>query len=308
MKYINQKSLAGIQYLGLSGISASCLEGIIRLIQFGDKIKEAKLLSCFGEHSGTHCFLLTVNYDELIAIKSGFSSGYPGEGPKTLVVAILLLQKHGVEIDEYEVSSEFIARVEQSCLTNKDIAFIEAARPRSKRFLYDYIFDQKEGLAYDQKEWGSDRDKMLLGQFHEAMPFGIIDSRLYDLALNFETQPDNSIMSGYRRLEDIIRERTGLTESNTKLFSKVFQREDSVLFWSDIDDAGEQAGRASLFTATFMAFRNRRAHREPDPYAGGSLQEFLLLNHLYWLEKESIVRGGIEDQSKRTELDGKTDC
>ena len=36
-----------------------------------------------------------------------------------------------------------------------------------------------------------------------------------------------------------------------------------------------------------MAFRNRRAHQEPDPYVGGDLQEFLLLNHLYVLEREA---------------------
>lgn len=282
MKYINQKLLAGIQYLGLAGISASCLDAIVRLIHFGDKIHKAKLLSCFGEHSGTHCFLLTINYDELIAIKSGFSSGYRGEGPAALSMALQLLQKHGVEIDEYEVSPEVIARVEQSCLTNKDIASIDASRHLPPRDLYDYIYDQEERLKAS--------DEMLARRFPEAMPFGIIDSRLYDLALNFETQPDNSIMSGYRRLEDIVRERTGLTESNAKLFSKAFQGEEPFLFWKGIDDAGELSGRASLFTATYMAFRNRRAHREPDPYAGGSLQEFLLLNHLYWLEKESVIR------------------
>lgn len=282
MKYINQKSLAGIQYLGLAGISASCLDAIVRLIQFGDKIHKAKLLSCFGEHSGTHCFLLTINLDELIAINTGFSSGYGGEGPAALSTALQLLHKHGVEIDEYEVSPELIDRVEMSCLTRKDIAFIETSRPKRPMRFSDYVFDQKGRL--------DNNEEILLRRFPEAMPFGILDSRLYDLALSFETQPDNSIMSGYRRLEDIVRERTGLTESNTKLFSKAFQGEESELYWKDIDDAGEQAGRATLFTATYMAFRNRRAHREPDPYAGGSLQEFLLLNHLYWLEKEAVQR------------------
>jgi hypothetical protein len=282
VKYINQKSLAGIQYHGLAGISASCLDAIIRLLQFGDKIHKAKLLSSFGEHSGTHCFLLTINHDELIAINTGFSSGYGGEGPAALSTALQLLKKHGVEIDEYEVSPELIDRVAMACLTSKDITSIESSQPVRPMRFFDYVFDRQGRL--------DNNEKTLLRRFPEAMPFGIIDSRLYDLALNFETQPDNSIMSGYRRLEDIVRERTGLTESNAKLFSKAFQGEEPILFWKGINDAGELSGRASLFTATYMAFRNRRAHREPDPYAGGSLQEFLLLNHLYWLEKESVVR------------------
>lgn len=278
MKNINLKTLAGIQYLGLAGISSSCLDAIVRLIHFGDKIHKARLLSC----SGAHCFLLTINYDELIAINTGFSSGYAGEGPAALSTALQLFYKHGVEIDEYEVSPELLERVEMSCLTSKDIAFFETSHPKRPMRWPDYIVDQNGRL--------NNNEENLLRRFPEAIPYGIIDSRLYDLALNFESQPDNSIMSGYRRLEDIVRERTGLTESNTKLFSKVFQGEDSELYWKDIDDAGEQAGRASLFTATYMAFRNRRAHREPDPCAGGSLQEFLLLNQLYWLEKEAIKR------------------
>lgn len=285
MKSINPKLLAGIQYLGLAGISSSCLDAIICLIQFGDKVNRARLLSC----SGTHCFLLTINYDELIAIKTGFSSGYAGEGPAALSTALQLLYKHGVEIDEYEVSRELMERVEMSCLTSKDLESIEAATPKRPTIWSEYIVNQKG--------WLDGNEETLLRRFPEAIPFGIIDSRLYDLALNFESQPDNSIMSGYRRLEDIVRNRTGLTESNAKLFSKAFQGAESELYWKDIDDAGEQSGRASLFTATYMAFRNRRAHREPDPYAGGSLQEFLLLNHLYWLEKEAVKRDKLAQET-----------
>lgn len=291
VKYVSQKSLAGLQYLGLPGVSASCLDAIVRLIQFGDKIHNAKLLTCVGEHSNTHCFLLAINYDELVAVKTGFSSGYRGEGPAALSSALQLLERHGAELEEYEVSAEIIDRVAQSCLTRKDIDSIEASRPYRPTRWYEYFIDQNESVSpFEQKEYLNKDNEALLRQFPKVMPFGIIDSRLYDLTLSFEQQPDSSIMSGYRRLEDIVRERTGLSESNTKLFAKAFQGEEAILYWGDIDDPGEQTGRASLFTAIFMAFRNRRAHREPDPYAGGSLQEFLLLNQLYLLEKEAIKR------------------
>lgn len=291
MKYINQKLLAGIQYVGFAGISSSCLDAIMRLMQFGDKIHSAKLLTCIGEHSKKHCFLLVINHDELVAVKTGFSSGYRGEGPAALSAALQLLERHGAELEEYEVSVDVIARVEQSCLTRQDIDSIEALRPYRPTRWYEYVIDQDEPVShFDQKEYLNKDNEALLRRFPKVMPFGIVDSRLYDLALSFDAQPDSSIMSGYRRLEDIVRERTGLSESNTKLFAKAFQGEEAILYWADIDDTGEHTGRASLFTAIFMAFRNRRAHREPDPYAGGSLQEFLLLNQLYCLEKEAIKR------------------
>jgi hypothetical protein len=40
-------------------------------------------------------------------------------------------------------------------------------------------------------------------------------------------------------------------------------------------------------TASALAYRNRRTHREPKGTAEKALMEFLLLNHLYILEKES---------------------
>jgi hypothetical protein len=45
-----------------------------------------------------------------------------------------------------------------------------------------------------------------------------------------------------------------------------------------------------LFTGAFMAYRNRRAHRELRDDRDGQLREFLLLNQLYVLENESTER------------------
>lgn len=101
--------------------------------------------------------------------------------------------------------------------------------------------------------------------------------------------PDESLLRAYRRLEDIARKRTGLDEHGVKLFSQAFVGPAAKLGWRDID-AGEQVGRGNLFTAAFMAYRNRRAHRELEDDLYGQLGEFLLLNHLYVLEKSSRER------------------
>ena len=58
------------------------------------------------------------------------------------------------------------------------------------------------------------------------------------------------------------------------------------LTWKDAGD-GERAGRMQLFKGSYLAYRNRRAHREPKGTAEKALMEFLLLNRLYILEKES---------------------
>lgn len=274
-KTILQSDLAGIEYAGLAGVSQPCKQVIIRLIQFGDKIHQVKILSC-GQN---HCMLLKVNYDDHIAVKSGFTSGYGGEGPSAFAVAIALLERHGAEIDEYLVTSELIDRVDHSCLLQSDIDEIETARPIRPQRWHDYARNY-----WDMPE----KNELLNDEFPQVIPFGIVDSRIVDIALKFVDDSDQAIISGYRRLEDIIRNRSGLSgESGNRLFTNAFVKDDAPLTWDNIESS-ERKARGMLFSNVYSAFRNRRAHREPDPYAGGDLQELLLLNQLFLLEKEAV--------------------
>nr|WP_269117304.1 TIGR02391 family protein [Psychrobacter sp. Ps6] len=118
----------------------------------------------------------------------------------------------------------------------------------------------------------------------------LLDPRLIELALDFDKNPDSAIMSAYRKLESIVKARTGLNnESGVKLFAKAFQGDDSILCWENLD-LGESKGRASLFTSVYMAYRNNRAHQEPRHDLSDDIREFILINQLFVLESESVVR------------------
>jgi hypothetical protein len=125
-------------------------------------------------------------------------------------------------------------------------------------------------------------------EFPSVVPFSVVDSRLFDLAISFAENPDEKLLTGYRRLEDIVRERTGLDEHGARLFTKAFLDSGAKLQWKALD-VGERTGRANLFIAAYMAHRNPRAHRELRNDLASHLTEFLLLNHLYRLEKESVL-------------------
>jgi hypothetical protein len=88
---------------------------------------------------------------------------------------------------------------------------------------------------------------------------------------------------------ELVRKRTGLDEHGSKLFSQAFLGNASVLCWKGLD-VNEQTGRGNMFTAAYMAYRNPRAHREVNDGTAGQLAEFLLLNHLYILEREATER------------------
>lgn len=205
--------------------------------------------------------------------------------------ALALLQAVHLDVDEVAVGREVMTRLGASALTRADLDSIEASSPIRPMRWYDYIYAVYEDKRLDACVWT---------QFHPVMPFGILDTRLADLALDFHEAPDRVLLDGFRRLEDQIRERTGLREHGAKLFSQAFAGDASRLIWNmppneeDEElapiDKGEQAGRASLFTGAFQAFRNPRAHRTLNLSQAGALSEFLVLNQLFRFEAEAVPR------------------
>ena len=284
---IEINKLADVEYHGSNGITQHCLDAIARLIHFGDRIEQVWLISAPADqwNCRTHAFILTINNGQLVVIGSGFSSGYGGGGCKGLSKALQLLSRHKAEIKEVEIKSEVMNRLERRCLLQSDIESIESSNYVRPNRYYDYIF-------FDTKlseEVYGDRELNLL--FPPVIPLAIIDTRILDLALSFEEQPDLSLLSGYRRLEGLVREKhdelKGL--SAAKLFSKAYQGENAILEWPDIDKS-EIEGRASLFIGVFKTYRNKRSHHEQSDDMAIALREFLLLNELFLLESKARLK------------------
>ncbi len=267
---------AGIEYLGLARISQACQEAVIRRVQYGEKIAQALILTS----AGTHCLLLGNGIGDQAAVKSGFASGYGGEGPNAFSYVLQLLDAHGTEIEEVEVEPELLDRLDDSALTVADLHLINTARPVRPLTWYRYILDDDRN---------SDKHGRLWREFQPVIPFAIIDPRLIDVALGFWDDPDAKLVTGYRRLEDVIREHTGLTGHGTALLSTAFLGDKSPLCWESVSE-NEQKGRGMLFTAAFMAHRNPRAHQELKADAEAQLRELLLLNHLFVLQREATSR------------------
>jgi hypothetical protein len=274
-KFINQADLAAIEYSGIAGCTSDCLTAIVRLLHFGDKIHHAKLLSSPGGTHTSHGFVLTINEGDQIGIKSGFTSGYCGEGPRGLADALQLLITHQIEIDEYIVDESFIERLNYSCLTSDDLKVLDNMRPKRPRQYFDYIIENRDELN---------------SIFPASMPFHLIDERIMDLALSFSTNADAAIITAYRRLEGIIQARTGVFDKNSlKLLSSVFHGEERLLHWED-KDVGEHIGKANIFVGVFGAYRNPRAHKEIRADRAKNLREFLLVNELFLLERAAVIR------------------
>lgn len=272
---ITKRSAAGIQYVGVAGVSAECRSAILRLLQFGDDVVRARLLTCGTQHS----FLLDVNAADLVAVKNGFASGYGGEAPRALSFVLQALHSFNIDIEEFDVSAAVLRRIDNSALRIVDIQVLDATPAiRPTRWL-DYVFEKHFVEAEQGMLWTRERP---------LIPYALVDPRIFDLAIRFEAGPDDCLMTGYRRLEDIVRERTGLTKHGAKLFAEAFVTDFSRLAWPSLT-AAESKSRGALFVATYTAFRNPRAHRELGESLASLSREFLSLNHLFNLEREAVA-------------------
>jgi len=276
MKNDVEEQFEGLQYVGHAGISAVCLNGILRHLQFGDTINKAWLLT----HENRHCFLLYVNERFWVAVKSGFGSGYGGEGPKTLSVALQILELHGAEIEEYEVKWAVIDRLDRSALRRADIEALFKAEPVRPLRWDRYVIGTTAASDIAERLWR---------KFPPVIPFGILDGRLVDLALDFFNRPDETLMKGFRRLEEAVRARVGIDGHGANLFRKAFDPQKGVFLWKGLTPA-EGESRCNLFTSAFGACRNPRAHKEINSSLGDQVSEFLLLNMLFRLEREATSR------------------
>lgn len=129
------------------------------------------------------------------------------------------------------------------------------------------------------------------------MPWGLLDPRLLDLAKNFEGNAYHAVLTGFRRLEDLVRAKLDRDAPEGRAIATAFSGDRSQLHWEGLS-AGEHAGRAQLFTGAYGAFRNPRAHKELDTSGHELLQQFLLLNLLYPLEVAAVRRPpGDDDQA-----------
>lgn len=266
-----------IGYVGIDGMTLSCLDALRRLIQCCAAITHARLVS----HGSRHGFLFQAD-DEWTVIRPGFSSGYPGTGPAGLAEALMLLENQRVDVEEVDIDDEMMQRFTEARLSYHDLEIIRNAHPVRPPRLYDYVRRYRRPNA---------RPVELYRNFPVVMPYAIIDERLLDLAIQFPRDPDNILLTAFRRLEDTVRSRSGVDEHGAKLFSRAFGGSNAPMKWNDVGHENEIAQRVNVFVGAYGAFRNPRAHSASsrDDEATTLLGQFLLVNLLFTLERDSIV-------------------
>lgn len=272
--------MANLQYHGEAGVTQTCIDAVVRIVQAGGWISRAILLI----HEDVHCLYFQLTEHEDVLVRPGFASGYPGEAPAGLAIVLLLLKDHQIEVEEVLVSARFMRRAAKERLSRADLERIGTRRVVRPHRLSDYTWKVLDAR-------GGERT-CVWKQYSLLPPFGLLDPRLWDLALLLQSEPDAAISKAFRLLEESVFRRCEFDRVfGRKVFEKAFHGASSKLTWQALPP-NEVKGRVELFTGAFSAHRNPRAHRQIDDTRARFLREFLLVNELFLLESEAVAREG----------------
>ena len=122
-----------IKYEGSTKATQYCIDDFMKHLYGSRKIVDMTILTCENYHALMLCF---ENQDYIVFIKSGLTSGYPGEGPKGTSLIIRLAEEAGITIKELNATPSLFKRINSSLATVKDVEFIKQ--------------NSKESLDYDR--------------------------------------------------------------------------------------------------------------------------------------------------------------
>lgn len=123
-----------IKYEGSTRATQYCIDDFMKHLYGSRKIVDMTILTCENYHALMLCF---ENQDYIVFIKSGLTSGYPGEGPKGTSLIIRLAEEAGITIKELKATTSLFKRINSSRATVKDVEFIK--KNGTENFDYDRL-------------------------------------------------------------------------------------------------------------------------------------------------------------------------
>ncbi|GAA5555663.1 hypothetical protein Asch01_00353 [Acinetobacter schindleri] len=266
-----------IQYLG-TPYTQDCIEAIGFLLQTQQYLEKVLLLS----YEYQYAYVIQTNRSTY-AIRSGFSTD-SGEASKGLASSLQLFLKHNIDLEEVKISKKILKKLNQASLSDLDLDNIlkaQCVRPIQR---YEYIYS-----IYKTTDYQHYNDRY----YPETLPFHLIDTRIFDLALKFHDDPNYSILTAYTRLEDIVKVKINdhsLFSNNLLKTAFISDKQRKSIYSWNTNNENVSNALGCLFTNVFTAYRNERAHSEVDKPYSQQIREFLLINELYLLESEAIKR------------------
>lgn len=278
-----------VELLGVNGSTLDCLAALTTVIDHGPRVVGCMFVTS-GERDNpdveNHLFVLATEFIDsprFIVIPSGFTSGYAGTGPTGTSRAILLLDDARIHTASLVVPARLFECINGGRVSHEELLAVfrrQDPNVTMGRNPFQYVDERDMRRAEDRTSWR----RWVTPRISRPL----VSPGLFDLIDEFERDPRNAIVSGFRRVESSVR--TKLQEAGEQttdqaavsLINNAFGK-NGALRWSDIEiGSSEHDGRREMLTGAFRALRNRRVHHEEDEVeAFEDLQDFYLVARLY---------------------------
>ncbi len=254
----------GVQYIGMPGKSPTCLWAVDAIVNSENPPRKASVVTCMKDRCdshGEHLFLFwDWNRVPLTVVHSGFTSGYPGEGPRSFSIALSMIKDRAIPTNDIILGeSEFYA-IENRRLTPQLIELLRTAddSPTSWIDVAPIHWEQVEKQTF----WETHHDPKMI--------FDHIDPEISNQCRNLYSQdPESAVARAFVVVEERLRALVGKSTGDVPdltgiaLITKALHVDNGVLSDSSLTRS-EREGMFLLFRGAYQFVRNPRAHRVVD--------------------------------------------
>ena len=271
-----------VQYMGTPHDLRSCLLAIDTIVNSERPPKRASLVTWAEDrpkHLEKHLFLFwSWKEARLTVVRSAFTSGYSGEGPRALSVALCMIWDKGVPMDQLYVSEDLFNAINRQHATEEMLNGLRVQGELVEPWTAHYVRAEDKQMVLEQTFWP---------MWHTpGLAFDFLDAELAERCHSL--YPDNvgsAIREAYILVEERLRALIGSsstgeeTLSGQDLISGALHPENGILTDRSLPRS-ERDGLFLMFKGSHMYVRNPRAHRFVDEKDPQCAIEFICLADL----------------------------
>ena len=252
---------AEVQYMGMPGMPPPCLWAVDAIVNSKNPPRKASVVTWMRDRpnsQGRHLILFwDWNRVPLTVVHSGFASGYPGEGPRSLSIALSMIKDREIPTNDIILGEYEFCAIENRRLTQELIELLRTAddRPTSWTDVDSIHWEQMENGTF----WATHHDPKMIFD-HMDPEISNQCRKLYPL------NREESVFVAFKVVEE--RLRALMSKSNDdeedlkadRLITNALHVDKGVLSDSSLTRS-EREGMLLLFKGAYQFVRNPRAHR-----------------------------------------------
>ena len=253
-----------VQYMGMPGKSSPCLWAVDAIVNSEHPPRKASIVTWMKDRydsQGEHLFLFwDWNLVPLTVVHSGFTSGYPGEGPRSFSMALCMIMDRLIPTNDIFLGQAEFYAIENRRLTPQLIELLRRADDKPAAW-----------VEISPGHWQQVEDQAFWATHHEPkIVFDHIDPDISKQCRSiYLHDPGAAVAKAFIVVEERLRTLVGQSSEGEdpligeRLITKALNPKNGILADESLTSS-EREGLYLMFKGAYQFVRNPRAHRIVD--------------------------------------------